>query len=311
MKRSIVPFLTILFASILFAFIGCKDSSVAPPDEDPDKAALQEIADEDSAMASFDPNYNEEDQLSLLGKTGTQIYPFRKIWHRVSSVSRTFNVTITGDSALGVYSKNYEGILYIAASYDSDAVTPDTVIQKPFASTVTRNIIFVKIGNTDRPKLNWRVAAISLPEGGTQSPHIDLTKLTIFLPSADTMVITSPNDYYLSRWHRWWRSLPIISRGETVTLQVELYSEYQGDDFVTLTYGANILGLHMAKKKFDLVSSTPSGTGYVKVYQQTYSTNQWPGFYHAVINAFPNQVITDDAAPVENEMWGIPYFVKF
>ncbi len=311
MKRTLVPYLTTILGLIFFVFIGCKDSTVGPPAEDPEKAALQEIADEDSAIASFEPNYNEEDQMSILSKTATHIYPFRKIWYRISSTSRTFTVTIAGDSAFGVYTKNYEGILNIAASYDSDAVVPDTVIQKPFASTVTRNIIFIKTGNTDRPKLNWKIAAISLPQGGTQSPHIDLTKLTIFLPNADTMVITSPNDYYLSRWHRWWRALPIISKGETVTLQVEVYSEYAEDDFVTLTYGANLLGLHMAKKRFELLSSTPSGSGYIKVYQQTYNTNQWPGFYHAVINAFPSQVITDDAAPVENEMWGIPYFVRW
>jgi len=307
-----VQYLIPLFTAIFFVFVtGCKESAIEPEAESPDKLAMQEIADEDSAIASFDPNYNEEDQMSILSKTGTPIYPFRKIWHRVSSVSRNFTVTITGDSAFGVYTKNYEGILYIAASYDSNAIQLDTVIQKPFASTVTRNIIFVRIGNTDRPKLNWKIAAISLPEGGTQSPHIDLTKLTIFLPAGDTMVITSPNDYYVSRWHYWWRSLPIISKGETVTLQVELYSEYADDDFVTLTYGANILGLHIVKKRFELVSSTPSGSGYIKVYQQTYNTNQWPGFYHAVINAFPGQVILDDAAPVENEMWGVPYFVRW
>ncbi|MGE5807418.1 MAG: hypothetical protein ACM34O_16305 [Ignavibacteria bacterium] len=311
MKRTLVPYLTTILGLIFIAFIGCKDSTVGPPAEDPEKEALQQIADEDSAIASFEPNYNEEDQMSILNKAATEIYPFRKIWHRISSISRTFNVTIAGDSAFGVYTKNYEGILYIAASYDSDAVAPDTVIQKPFASTVTRNIIFIKTGNTDRPRLNWKIAAISLPEGGTQSAHIDITKLTIFLPNADTMVITSPNDYYLSRWHRWWRALPIISKGEAVTLHVEVYSEYAEDDFVTLTYGANLLGLHMAKKRFELLSSTPSGNGYIKVYQQTYNTNQWPGFYHAVINAFPSQVITDDAAPVENEMWGIPYFVRW
>ncbi len=312
MKQTMVQYLIPLITAIFFVFVtGCKESAIEPEAESPDKLAMQEIADEDSAIASFDPNYNEEDQMSILSKTGTPIYPFRKIWHRVSSVNRTFTVTITGDSAFGVYTKNYEGILYIAASYDSNAIQPDTVIQKPFASTVTRNIIFVRIGNTDRPKLNWKIAAISLPEGGTQSPHIDLTKLTIFLPAGDTMVITSPNDYYVSRWHYWWRSLPIISKGETVTLQVELYSEYADDDFVTLTYGANILGLHIVKKRFELVSSTPSGSGYIKVYQQTYNTNQWPGFYHAVINAFPGQVILDDAAPVENEMWGVPYFVRW
>jgi hypothetical protein len=132
----------------------------------------------------------------------------------------------------------------------------------------------------------------------------------MFLPNGDTLEITSPNEYYLSRNFGWWRRLPIIARENAVKLRLEVYSAYADTDFVTLTYGADRNGFHRAKRKFALVSSEPSGSGYVKVYEQTYVTLQYPGHYHAIVNAFPKQVIFDDTAAVESETWGVPYFVR-
>ena len=182
-------------------------------------------------------------------------------------------------------------------------------IKKLFTAVVTRNIIFKKIANTPYPRRNWIIAAISLPEGGTQSPNIDIQKMTIYLPNEDSLVVESPNEYYLRRGWGWWHNMPILGFGESATIKVELYSAYEEDDFVSLTWGANRWVKHRVKKLFELVSSTQNGNGWDKVYEQTFTTHQWPGFYHAIINALPQQVILDDATPVESESWGIPYFV--
>ncbi len=73
-------------------------------------------------------------------------------------------------------------------------------------------------------------------------------KTTIFLPSGDTLVIESPNDYFLRRGWGWWRNMPIIGTGEFSNVRVELFSNYEEDDFVTLTWGANRWIKHRAKK---------------------------------------------------------------
>ena len=91
---------------------------------------------------------------------------------------------------------------------------------------------------------------------------------------------------------------------------MELTSAYADTDFVTLTFGADRFGMHRTKKKFELISSTQNGNVYDKVYEQTYRTHQYVGFYHAIINAMPKQVVFDDATPVEMESWGVPYFVR-
>ena len=307
--------LSTIFSIIIIAtfalFIGCKESVVESENLEPttDKAAMLKLADEDSAVLSFEPNYNEEDAMSFLGKTEAEIYPFR-VGHTVRLVNRNLDVDIVGDTAYGTITKTFDGKLIIAASYNSGATSPDTIIKKSFTSVITKKIIFVKVANTRFPSRNWRVAAISLPEGGVLSPNIDIQKLAIFLPNGDTLVIASPNNYFLSRGPGWWKQLPVIARDQVVSLRLEVYSAYSDTDFVTLTYGADKNGFHRLKKKFVMVSSVPSGIGFSKVYEQSFTPRLFIGHFHAIINAFPKQVIFDDAASVETESWGVPYFVR-
>ena len=311
-QRSLLAQLfSIIILSMMVLFIGCKESVVEPLSTEPttDKEAMLKLADEDSAVSSFEPNYNEEDAMGFFGKTAAEIYPFR-VGHKVRLVNRNMDINVVGDTAYGTLTKTFEGTLIIAASYAPGATAPDTIIRKPFTSVITKKIIFVKIGNSRFPFRNWRIAAISLPEGGVLSPNIDIQKLTVFLPSGDTLIINSPNSYFLSRGPGWWKQLPIIGKNQSVTLRLEVYSAYADTDFVTLTYGADKKGFNRAKRKFVMVSSVPSGSGFAKVYEQTYTAHQFVGHYHAIVNAYPKQVIFDDATPVESETWGVPYFIR-
>jgi hypothetical protein len=311
-QSSLAHFLSIIMLAMFALFIGCKESVVdSDLNGEPtnDKDAMIKLADEDSAISSFEPNYNEEDAMSFLGKTAAEIFPFR-VGHKVRLVNRNMDINVVGDTAYGTLTKTFEGTLIIAASYNPGATSPDTLIKKPFTSVITRKIIFVRINNTSFPYRNWKVAAISLPEGGVLTSNIDIQKLTAFLPNGDTLVINSPNSYFLSRGPGWWRAIPIIGKNQSATIRLEVYSAYADTDFVTLTYGADRNGFHRAKKRFVMISSVPSGTGYAKVYEQTYTAHQFVGHYHAIVNAFPKQVIFDDATPVESESWGFPYFVR-
>lgn len=310
-KSFLAQFLSIIMLAVVTLFIGCKESVNEPDSTEPttDKEAMLRLADEDSSLASFEPNYNEEDAMSFLGKIETQIYPFR-VGHRIRLVNRNMDINVVGDTAYGTLTKTFEGTLIIAASYNSGANAPDTLIRKPFTSVITKKLIFVKIANTNFPYRNWRLVAISLPEGGVLSSNIDIKKLTAFLPNGDTLIINSPNSYFLSRGLGWWRQIPFIGKNQSVTIRLEVYSAFADTDFVTLTYGADIKGFHRAKKRFVMLSSTPSGSGFEKIYEQTFTAHQYVGYYHAIINAFPKQVIFDDATPVESESWGIPYFIR-
>jgi len=299
----------------LFLFVGCKNS-VTDNEGNPqilsDKTAIEQIAREDSSLLSFETNYDEEGGLDFsFGKIQTKIFPVRVV-RKITNVDRVYLTDIVGDTSYVTATYSFTGNLFIAASYDSvslgDSINVDTIIVKPFTSVITRKLIFVRVANTQNPRLNWRLIAISLPAGGTATPNIAIQKLTMLFPN-DTLVITSPNDYFLSRGLGRMNQIPGIGRNQRLTIYAEIFSSYNAEDFVTLTFGADIRGLHRVKRKFILDSITPSGNGYLKVYKLTFSTLTFTGHSHAVISAIPNHVVFDDQTSVESKTWGFPYFV--
>ncbi len=306
--------------SILF-LTGCKNSPTGPQQSQStaDQQAMLKVIESDSAVASFSTNYNEESAMSILGKTSVAIYPLR-VGQKMRLVSKNFTYTTVGDTAFGTYTATFEGVLFIAASYDSSTGTQDTVIQKPFTSVITRKVVLLKINNNryDTTNYGWRVIAVSLPSGGTLNSSVQITKLTVFMPDGSVVIINDPNDYYFMRGqeggrmhgHKDWDNMPGFMRNQKVTIQVTVSSAYADTDFVTLTHGADLDGMHREKLRLNLVSSTPSGSGYVKVYEKTFVTHSFPGFSTAVVNAFPAQVIFDDSTPVESDTWGVPYFIE-
>ena len=202
-KFKLKKFSIILFSiiSILWLF-GCSedknslvDSQVNPSDQQ----AFEKIVDSDESIASFEPNYNEQEAMDLvLGKTTTVIYPI-KVGQRMILVSRNLEMQVFGDSAIGTLTKTFIGTLYIAASYNPAKTQVDSVFKKSFSTTITTKILFVKFANTRKPVDNWKIAEISLPEGGTFTSNIEITKLTIDFSSGEVLEVTSPNDFFLYR----------------------------------------------------------------------------------------------------------------
>lgn len=313
MKSKLILKLTIVLISLLL-LPGCKESLVDSDVGTSDVEALKEIAFQDSSVLSFEMNYNEDNEMfNLFGKTNVEIFPLR-VGRKITSFTRNFSVQISGDTAYGVMTHTCTGILFIAASYDSvivgDSTDVDTLIQKPFTAIVTRNLIFVKIANTNRPRMNWRLAAHSLAKGGTNSSNIDIKNLAVFLPNGDSLVINDPLNYYLQHSPGKWRQLPTLYRGQNVTIEAKVFSAYEENDFVTLTFGADLRGHHRAKKRFEFINSVSVAGGFLKTYRVSFTTHQFVGFYCSVIDAMPFGVLRDDSAPVESSAWGVPYIVK-
>jgi len=294
--------------SIFSLFVGCNNAPTAPKaGTSTDGATMQKIAESDSSITTFDQNYNEGQAMSFMGKLTAQISPIR-VGQIVRVVNKSFTYNVVGDTSYATFTRTFEGVLYIVAA--SNYSGNDTVISKPFTSTIALNLIFTRVGKSNNPTFNWKLAAVSLPEGGTLSSNVVIQNVTVFLPTGDTLSVNSPLDYYIAREGGWRRQLPEIKGNNKVTVQVTLNSAYSDTDFVTITHGGDFSGLHREKIKLDLVSSTPSANGYLKVYEGTYLTHKWHGYHQAIINAFPKQVIYDDSSPVEISTWGIPYFIK-
>jgi len=317
MKRS-KQLTSLLIAAIfiLFTSIACnEENSLTLPNGEvtTDQQALEKIVETDEALESFEPNYNEDEAMSfVLGKTTTEIFPVR-IRQKMRLIEKNFNVVFEGDTAYGTLTKTFDGILFIVASEDSlslDSLDLN-VYEKPFTTTITRNIIFVKKENSNNPLNNWKISAVSLAEGGTLTDNIAIKSMTIFLPNGESIFIEEPNEYFLSRGPSLRTAIPILSKFETVSVQVELQSVYEDADFVTLTYGA-LKGrkLKRAKKRFALKREVFDGTFYNRLYEADYKIHDIRGFRHAIVNAYPYQVFKDSDAAVESNSWGIPYVVK-
>jgi hypothetical protein len=312
--------LIILLAFFIGATIGCNDEdNILTPDDNiqTDQSALEKIVEEDESLQSFDLNYDEEEVMDfVLGKTAQEIFPV-KVGQRMKLVGKNLNIVFEGDSARGVLTKTFEGVLFIVASLDSINSETDSldldVYEKPFSSTITRNLVFVKVGNSDFPEKNWKLDATSLPVGGTLTDNISIEKLVIYLPDGDILEIESPLDYYLSRGPSFRRLVPSFGAQEPVSVEVMIKSAYAQQDFVTLTYGAMKDRKNLrSKKRFEFVEGSEiyDGDNYFRTYRGEWRVNQYKGHKHAIINAFPWGVIKDSEAPVESNSWGIPYIVN-
>ena len=319
--RLLIMPVSILFL-LIFSISACTNSDplVQPSESGSDYEALLKLADEDEILQSFEPNYNEDEAMSLLGDgLAKAIYPLR-VGHKMKLVDRELTVDFVGDTAIGILTRTFEGKLLISASFDPvvlddkpDSISSlvDTLIEKDYSTVITSNIKYAKFENTRRADTNWKIIAVSLPEGGTASVNIAITKMTLTLPGGEVIEIESPNDYYLERLPGKRRHVPAFNKNEEVTVILELESAYADTDFVSVTYGAVIGGdHHRVKKRFELISEEDLGGIYKRTYEQTWTIRPVPGFKHAIVNAVPKQVLYDDQTEVEENSWGIPYSVR-
>ena len=331
--------LLLISAFFLLATACTENESIVDPTGTSDIEQLQKLIDNDDIIQSFEPNYNEEEAMDLLFPgLAKAIFPVR-VGQKMKLIDRNETFDIQNDTAYGEVIRTYEGTLKIAASYEEfapgDSNVVDTLIEKNFITTITRSIVFVKATNNIIPEREWRIYKMSLPNGGTDTENIKIIKLTIILPDGNEIIVDNPNEYYLTREPGLRDQLPIISRGENVTIRVEIKSAYEEDDFVTLTHGGRRDDRHggrrddghddprddehgdlrddrnhRSKRKFELISSELDGSYYKKVYENVWEANRFPGAKHAIINAMPKQVVFDDETEVETNGWGIPYIVK-
>jgi len=313
-KNHLLKLSLAVFVVAAALFVGCKNSPTEQPGANysvTDKAALEKITYEDSALSSFEPNYNEDGLMemtnpSVLGLMTSDIFPI-KVGRQITSVVKTFTVNqLTDTTAEGKLIMVFTGNFLIGLSHDTTTRKIDSVISKPFETTVERNIKFVKVANTEFPKLNWKVSASSVTTGGTKSSNVSIKRITVYLPSGDSLSISDPLNYYFSHGFGKIKQIPTISMNQDVTIKVEVFSSYQAEDFVAINYGGDMKKNHRAKQKFALISDDGLGN---KVYTNTYRAHPFMGRSHTVLDVMPAQVINDAAAPFESTTWGFPYIV--
>lgn len=299
---------------------------------------FMKVAENSSSVNSFTPNYNEEQAMALAGSLGKEMYPI-KIGQKMNLVEKNLVLQKDSTKATGTLTQKYEGRLIIQGSFEKPTIgirqMVDTTIEKTFTTVITRIIQYKKVGSTGNDENDWKVEAVSLPNGGTNGNAIQIAKLILTSQDGTELVIDDPNAYFfkagkekaedddeedddnhgfeigLGRHGDGWKNLLTwYKKNQTVKLTVEVLSSSSDPDFLSVTYGAAMNGNVKTKGKFDFVSSQQEGPYYRKVYERRWTTNSHAARMHAVINAFPRSVVYDTDTSVEVKTWGIPYRVK-
>jgi len=246
-KRKILLVFSI-FTILILGLYGCDKSGPTESafQSNSINSALQTITANDPAVQSFEPNYNETTVMSVVGGLAKEIYPV-KVGQNLKMVDSKLDFQVNADSAYGYLTQKFEGELLIAASYQQSSagnpVKVDTLIRKPYSTTVTRVIKYVKIGNTGDQLNDWRVIAVSLISGGTNTTNIEIKKITVTFSDGKVYETTSPNDFFLTMVQGAHHQFPMYNKQSSANVRIEIVSAYKDEDILTLTHGMMIQGL--------------------------------------------------------------------
>ena len=161
----LIPIISVLL------FSGCKDPFDMNGPENATSSDTQKfmmIAEKSASVNSFTPNYSDEQAMALSGSLQKDLYPIR-IGQKMKLVDKSLTLTKDSTSALGTLIQKYDGELIIDGSFQKPTLginaRVDTTIHKTFSTSITRIIKYKKVSNTGNDTLDWKVTAVSLPNG--------------------------------------------------------------------------------------------------------------------------------------------------
>ncbi|MCI0706802.1 MAG: hypothetical protein L0Y80_04860 [Ignavibacteriae bacterium] len=315
-------------AGMFVLLVGCEQiNDPASGLSSEDIADLEEAILSDPMFTSDAVILNDEDAGSINGvlrKSATPIIPVH--WGRkIDNFTRNIEFVLENDTTvLATITLSWEGTLYIVAKYSAEDTTR-TVIEKPVNEQVQRKIRFYRVANSSVDddstvtRRGWRPAEVSGVDGGsTVDSQIDITQMEIIYGDT-TITITDPLAYFFELPGKWrHKDRPLIcSFGDQqdVTVRVTIESADPDTDWVHIhrPWWPALAGGHPYFKprhdRMTLVSETPSGSGFTRVYEISWETFL-RGRHTFFVSAVTRSTLFDDAAPVSTQIWGVPYIAN-
>lgn len=322
MRNLKIPTFIIFILSIIF-ITGCQKDTIVDPGTitEDDYLKQQAISAEEVAgyiqneEVSIEDEYEKDmnyDEFGIL-KTTDPITPIK--WARkIDRVVKTLLVEQINDTIKVVtIVKDISGRFIIKAIKDSNGITDTVRIIKPYTSTITRKVRFLKINNNNEFKKNWKPIAITLVEGKTNTKNFIISTLEV-MTSVDTATITDPLTYWV-RFAPGRGGVSLVKPGDAFIIRVTVTSENPQAEYACLRTGLDSgFKRHRARFQMDLVSESESNGIYTRVYQKVFAARLPMGisFGHmnAIVDVMSYNSINDDSAPYMNSFWGMPYLVK-
>lgn len=313
----------ILAIAFVFVITACQKDTVVDPSavNEDDYLKQQAISAEEVA------GYIESEEISIqdeyekdmnyddfgMGKTTYPITPLK--WAtKIDRVVKTLYVDPINDTVkIVTIVKNITGRFIVKAIKDSNGVVDTVKIVKPYTSTITRKVRFLKVNNHNDFRKNWKPIAITLVEGKTNIKNFSISMLEV-MTSVDTAIITDPLTYWV-RLAPGRGGVSLVKPGDAFVIRVTVTSENSNPEYACLRTGLDSgFKHHRARFMMDLVSETVSNGIYTRVYQKVF-TARLPmgvsfGHMNAIVDVMSYNSINDDTDPYMNSFWGMPYLVK-
>ena len=318
-------FLAPLLFIITFLYNGCQNDNITEPSYLSEDEYLKTTAINSSFSSNTDDDdnlfANEVDDFDALGPVtdnsgfDTPIDSLIKWGRRVTGVNINSVITVSTDTMKTVevtrtISGNFIVIGYIGGVLDSTS--------KPYAQEQKRIVIFKRVQRRPNPRFNWRVYQHSAVDGQTTSPqtgksNITMSKVEIYRNNQLVLTLNGPDfttNLFTSR-HFGGTRLFEVDRGDQIKTLVYLNSNQSDTDYVSYHWARNSFGFH--REKFELISQTPGGNGFDRIYEKTYIiySQHHGGIHNGFISANTHKSLYDnDPSLFSSTYMGLPYRVR-
>jgi hypothetical protein len=316
-------FLAIFGLFLSYFIAGCNDT----PENQTDDEYLKEVIsqgtgsnnqDEDDLMSS---ESGDIDDGGAVGNGGdTPVDSLIKWGRKVLTVNVSLTITSEGDSLKTANITRTINGNFIIIGMVNNAV--DTIV-KPYTEVLKRFVVFKRIAYTPHPRLNWRLYRVSMVDGGTTTPqnsndYVQMQKIEVYVNNVLQYTLNGPdftqNVYVTKRFGG--DGIPKVHLGDQVKLIVTTISQQSEPDIVAWHWARNTFGFH--RVPFDMTSSipNPSGPGYLRTFEKTYTVYNTPphvhklGVFNGFISASTHKSLYDDSpAEFASDLVGTPYRV--
>lgn len=326
--KSIRAVTSLLFASaVMFITVqGCQNDSINESSYLSEDEYLRTVAinsaysndtdDDDNLFASEIDDFDSEGAVEEQSAgTDVPIDSLLRWGRRIISVNVNAEITYTSDTVKKVevtrtVSGNFIIIGFVNGQIDSAA--------KPYTQQQRRLVTFKRVNNRPNPRMNWRVYQYTAVDGQTTSPqtgkdNIVVNRVEYYRNNILVLTLNGPDftsNIFTSRFFGGTGTFE-VNRGDIVKAKVYLSSSQSDTDHVAYHWGRNSFGFH--RERFALISQTPNGSGYDRVYEKEYTVYSMHhgGMHNGFISANTNKSLYDnDPALFSSTYLGFPYRVR-
>ncbi len=321
LKPSKNVFILAIAAVFSLYMAACNNNSVS--DNQTDDEYISEVIttgysspnnEDDDLMNSEADDLNDGGPVGDNGGPDTPIDSLMKWGRRITGVSKTVTITNEGDTIKNaLITTNITGVFMIVGTVNGIVDT----ISKPYTEEFKRTAIFKRVARTERPRQNWRLYKVSMLDGETKTPqigtqYVEMNQVQVYVNGTLQYTFTGPdftqNIFTTRRFDG--AGIPEVHVGDQVRLVVNTYSAQSEQDIVAWHWGKRNFGFH--REPFAMVSQTPNGAGWDRVYEKTFTINEniRQKRLNGCISASSYKSLHDDS-PVEfaSDIVGTPYRV--